>query len=211
MRTEPPDRQQEDKTLASPRPVREVPEDPGYPSVVEASRRGFLRWTAAGAAAGLAGAAGASDAEARARGRRRHAKPAKPAHPKEQKITITLPWGLRVGSGSLRAERVVIWTRDKRLARFLKNSRERSGIQKAVGKPVRKASADTVFDGRKIYRMEQQVARAVTRRYRKRTGHQAGHLDLMLHLGRRYPIRTGGVMVRTSRPHRLYHLPVRHP
>ena len=204
---------QEVDSLGSLQPVQEAPDDPAYPTVAEASRRGFLQWAAAGAVAGVAGAAGEPEVAARARGRRAHpghAKPPKPAKPKEEKITVSLPWGLRVGGGSLRAERLVIWTKDKRLARFLKRSQERSGIQTAVGKPVRKAPADTVFDGRKIYKLEQQVTRALARHYRKRTGRRAGHMDLMIHMGRRYPIRTGGVMVRPSRPYRP-NLPVRRP
>lgn len=206
MKPAPPNTPPDDNVRDAPRPVREGLEPPGYPSVADESRRCFLRWAAAGAATGVVSATGESKAAARAR----RSSPGKPAKPVEKKITVSLPYNFRVGGGTLRAERLVIWTRDKRLARFLVNSAERSGIQQAVGKPLRKAPADTLFDGRKIYKLEQKVARAVARRYRKRTGRRAWHLDLMIHMGRRYPIRTGGVMVRPSRPFRP-RVPVRHP
>jgi hypothetical protein len=119
--------------------------------------------------------------------------------PGEQKVTVRFPYGTRIPGSGYRGDRVEVWTRDKRLARFLRSSKERSGLGKALAGPVAKAKADALYDGRKLYQLERQLGRALARRYQQRTGHRARAPDLMLRIRPIYSgIRTGGVVVRPS-------------
>ncbi len=182
------------------RPETEYRDDGAYPSLHELDRRSFFR-RAAGAAAATVGALTAGSADAR--GRSRGAK-------EPEKITLSLPSWTPIGKSGYRAQKLDVWTRDQKLAKFLRDSRERAGIGLALGIPLRSANKTVVQDGRALYRLERRLARAVAKRYRQRTHRRATPPDVMLYLTKRGRyIRTGGVMVRPVRPVPRPH--VRHP
>ena len=116
------------------------------------------------------------------------------------RIRIDLPYQPHVTGTDLRPERVEIFARDKDVVRFLGKSEERAGVQQAVTKVTVKAKAEDFYEGPRLYQLEQRIARAVEAQIRKRTKRACPTLDLMLHAGQGYRIRTGGVMIRPMRP-----------
>lgn len=98
----------------------------------------------------------------------------------------------QVGKSQMSVQRIILFTGDKKLARWVGHYRNRSGITQAVSPLLRKSKAEVLMDGKKLYRLERKVGAAVVRHYRKKTGKAAQQPDLMLVVGRYYRPRMRG-------------------
>lgn len=182
-------------------PRQDYDGDAGYPGTSELrfTRRGFLGRAAAATVAAVSGAVAVSAQEAGAAPAPRRAGSARqPVEP--TRIRIDLPYQSPVNGSDLRPERVEVFVTDKELVRFFGKSEERAGLQQAVTKVTTKATAAEFYDGRRLYQLEQRIARSVEAHVRKRTKRSFPPLDLMLHVGQGYRIHTGGVMIRPRPP-----------
>lgn len=180
-------------------PVSEYEGHESYPSHEQAglSRRGFLRTAAtatAFAAVGattLGGEAGAAPASASG--------PGSGSKDKRQRVTIQLDRYTQIGRSGLRAQKLDIFTDNKDLARFLRKHSEQRRVRTALMKRLRKVKPKTLYDGRKIYRLERSLGAIVAEQYRKRRGKRARQPDVMLTITRYYGyMKLGGAMVRPS-------------
>jgi hypothetical protein len=180
-------------------PVDSYAGDEDYPSSQDVwlSRRAFLGRSAstvavaaAGAAVGAVGLGGVADA-------------APGAKDKRKQITIHLSRYTQIAKSGMRAEKLVIFTGNKDLDRFLRKSAEQSRVKRALMKRLQKVKPETLLDGRKLYRLERSLGGIVVGQYRKRTGKSARQPDVMLSLTRFYGYRRlGGVRIRPRRPRR---------
>jgi len=178
------------------RPVRPASEYEGhesYPSSEEAwlSRRVFLRTAAATVAVSAAGAT--------VLGSEAGAAPGPGAKDKRHRVAIRLDRYTQIGQSGLRADQLIVYTGDKGLARFLRKTSDQRRVNQALTKRLRKVKPKTLYDGRKLYRLERSLGAIVTNVYRKRTGRGARQPDVMLNITRYYRYRrTGGVMISPS-------------
>lgn len=174
------------------RPVSDYQEHESYPSFEAenegegVSRREFLG-KAAAAAAVAAGAVILPTAARATRGEK----------DTRQKVLLNLG-RQQIGKSSMSAQRVVVFTGDKKLARWLKRYSNRSSITGALSPILRKATEDVLVDGKKLYRLERKLGAALIRHYRKKSGKTTRQPDLMLVVGRYYRPRMLG---RMPRPH----------
>jgi hypothetical protein len=156
-------------------PVSEYRNHEEYPAMEDAgvSRRGFLGKVAA-ASAVVAGAV-VLPTEARA---------GRGAPDNRQKVSLHVGRYQRVGKSHMSVKRIVLFTGDKKLAKWLKRHSNRSGITQAMSPVLRKAKDGVLLDGKKLYRLERQLGAELIRHYRKKTGKTARQPDLMLVVGR---------------------------
>ncbi len=185
-----------------PKPLDRYDGHADYPSTPNPllSRRAFLRGTTAvSAGAMLTGLSARAVA-------------VKPGADKRQRVTIYLSRGSQIGKSGLRANKLDVFTSDKKLARFLGKYNEKNRIQQALSKQLRKVKAETLYDGKKLYRLERTLGGIVAKQYKKRTGRTIGQPDVMLSITRYYRFRRlGGVMVRPHRPRKPVIRPRRKP
>ncbi len=154
-------------------PRAEYHDHEGYPSARQPGldRRSFLR-TALASSATVAGAL------ASARG-------ARATPPKRQRVSVRLTGhDLLIAGTRLRATRLDVFTNDKKLSRFLRQSQSGRALSGAMRKRFRKVTQKTLESGRKIYRLERDLARIVARVYREKTKRTIKAPDVMLHVTR---------------------------
>jgi len=114
---------------------------------------------------------------------------------KRQKVSLYLG-RVQVGKSSMSAQRVIVFTGDKNLARWLKSYSNRRSITQALSPILRKAKDDVLVDGKKLYGLERKIGAALVRHYRKKTGKTARQPDLMMIVGRYWRPRMLGRMPR---------------
>lgn len=170
-------------------PVTDYVGHASYPSTEAAglSRRSFLKTTACTAAVTVAGGAllaGEVDASPGSKDKR-------------NRVTIQLNRYTQIGTSGLRAKSLVVFTGNKALARFLGKHSEQRRVKQALMKRLAKIKAKTLFDGRKLYRLERSLGAIVAGQYRKRTGRAAPQPDVMLNITNYHGfVKMGGVVVR---------------
>ena len=153
------------------------------------SRRGFLKAAAATSAVGAV-----------AVGTRAEAAPA--FKDKREKITVYLSSYQRIGKSSMRAQRLVVFTKDKKLASWLRNYREQRQVRDALMKVVGKAKEEVLYDGKKLYALERKLGAVVAAQYKKRKKLRVAQPDVMLHVSYYYRRRLMGKMPSPRwRPH----------
>lgn len=167
------------------RPARDDKWDPGYPSMgdVALSRRGFL--TAALAAGGgllLPSGAGAGGANG------------------YHRVLIPLHHGLS-GCAEL-VERLIVQSKDARLAAFLKETRERGDLVKALRRALGGYSCDDLADQKRLARMEAHMARTLATHYQGRTRRRTALPIVTLVVGRRRNPALDGLSRTPSVPYR---------
>lgn len=89
-----------------------------------------------------------------------------------------------IGGTRMRAQRLIVFTKDKKLARFLRVRNNTRVVSKEIQARVKKTTAKTLTDGRKLYRLERDLARAVARVYRLKTKRVISPPDVMLQITR---------------------------
>jgi len=154
---------------------------PGYPSAVDVdlSRRWFLRSSlAVTASGGLLGAA----AVAGARGKRRRKPPKRPKH----EVRFRFRSLYTFEHSNYRFEKIVVGINSDRLAAFLGDRKEAPGLEKALRRVLDRHTCASLVDGKKLARLQHRLARAVTRRYRKRTRSRVPTPSVALYVGVRY-------------------------
>jgi hypothetical protein len=176
------------------RPVQPVSDyqEHDYPTFADGcvNRRGFLGTAAAGALAAGVATAGAVILPTEARAARTDKDP-------REKVSLYLG-RQRLGGSHMSAQRIVLFTADKKLARWMKRYSNRSSITQALSPILRKAKADVLVDGKKLYRLERKLGATLVRHYRKKTGKSTKQPDLMLVVGRYRRPRLRG---KIRRPH----------
>lgn len=144
------------------KPLSGYEDHEGYPAVTPPAsrdgldRRRFLRAALASTAA-LGGSLWLSD-EARSRKSSRY-----------QRVTFYLRGHYQYYPCRLRAESLLIQTKDKRFASFLGNVKERAATEKALSGILKSARCADVQNAKKLARLHRRLAKALAAHYRKRT------------------------------------------
>lgn len=181
-------------------PQRSYPLGEAYPTAADHafSRRRFFGGLAA-AAAGVVGAL-AGPGKGQAAPTRGAASPGVTSEP--TRIRIDIPYSSRSIQGDLYPQRLDVFTKDPALIRFFGDAKERAGVQKSITSATAKAIDEDFYDGKRLFALEQRIAKALAKQVERRTKRRVPNLDLMLYVGegRRWHIRTGGVSIRPHRP-----------
>ncbi len=164
------------------RPVGDYQEHDGYPSFEseDLNRRDFMKKAAATGA--VATGVILLPTEARADRRDKDSR---------QKVSIYIG-RIRLGKGTMSAQRIIVWTADKKLAGWLRKYSNRRGVTNTLTPILRKAKEDVLVDGKKLYRLERKLGAALTRYYKKKTGKTTKQPDLMMVVGRYWRPRMRG-------------------
>lgn len=159
-------------------PVSEYEGHESYPSSEQVwlSRRVFLRTAATTVVVSAAGAT--------ALGGEAGAAPAPGVKDTRQRVTIHLDRYTQIGKSGLRADKLIVFTGDKDLASFLRKHVDPRRLKQALMKRLRKVKPKTLYDGRKLYRLERSLGAIVTKQYRKRYGRGVRQPDVMLSITR---------------------------
>jgi len=184
-------------------PVGSYEGDQDYPSTQDVwlSRRAF--WGKAASTAAVVGAVGTGGAVG-AVSLVGEAGATPGVKDKRKQITLYLSRYTQIDNSGLRAHRLVVFTGNKDLDRFLRKSSEQSRVKQALMKRLRKVKTETLFDGRKLYKLERSLGAVVVKEYRKRTGKSATQPDVMLSLTRYSGYRRlGGKRIRPVFPRRV--------
>ena len=152
------------KTIRS---VKRGSPDPGYPSMgdLALSRRGFLTATLV-AGGGLLSSrrAGAGSASGYHR--------------------VLVPLNHRLSGCSELVEKLIVQSRDARVAKFLEDAQERGALVAALRKVLSGYQCDDLHDQKRLARLEAHLARALVTCYQGRTRRQAAQPIVTLVVGR---------------------------
>jgi hypothetical protein len=169
--------------------------DAGYPSLADEvlGRRAFLGRALAGAAAAVGALAG-TGARATPRGESR-------TPSARRRLRVSLDGTDTLPGSSYRFSALDVFSSDPALGRFLAAENEAGRLTEIALPPLRQAVAATLYDGRKIYRLERQVGDLLARHYRTKTRRTAPSLDVMLHIVQDSGTALGGVIGTPVRSH----------
>jgi hypothetical protein len=139
------------------------------------TRRGFLRGAAAAAGAALVG--GLQPAE------RGEAKSRSPRRGKPHRVNLPLSKRYTFRYGNYQLQRATAQTHDAQLARFLLDSKERTGIEQTLRSVLDRHTCADVTDAKRLARLRRAVAKALVARYRARTRRRARLPTVVLFVG----------------------------
>lgn len=175
------------------KPLSGYDDHEGYPAVTPAQsrdgldRRRFLQ-TALASTAALGGSLWLSE-EARSK-----------KNSSYQRVTFYLRGHYQYYPCRLRAESLLIQTKDKRFASFLGNAKERAATEKALSGILKSAKCADLQNAKKLARLHRKLAKGLAAHYRKRTRRRTGRpiVTLSIRPVRRIPL-PGGIR-RPPRP-----------
>jgi len=156
------------------KPVSQYHEDKYPPTEEEGiSRRGFVRVVLSGVGATVVGAAvGATAWNEKAEARGPNRLPGVPRRPKHR-ATINLKPHHKLRGCRSAVSGVTASTYDYNLAIFLRSQKERAGIQRVIVRLLRKHTCKDVQNAKRLRKLNQKIAAALSYRYSTRTGRTA--------------------------------------
>ena len=172
------------------KPVAGYDDHDGYPAVTGegANRRGFLKAALAGTAAVGGSLLLGSEAASRTK-------------PRYQRVRFHLRGYYQYYPCRYRAQSLLVQTKSKHFAAFVKNGKQQNRIEKALAPILKAAKCTDVQDPKKLARLHQKLARALAAHYRKQTRRRVSQPIVTLALRRIRRIPVPGGIGRPPRPH----------
>ena len=163
-------------------PVTSYSDDLGYPAVDahDSTRRDFLGWAVAGAAAVGGALLLPSVGEARPSTR--------------QRVTFRIHFPKTYRPCGLMVTQIIIQTWDSRFADYLRNPKKHPAVEAALATVLGKQKCADLQDQRRLAKLRKKLAGALVKNYRKATGRRAALpiVSLVVQKHRRRPPLPGG-------------------